>query len=65
MEWLQDRSEVLLRLSDQSLVPPLSRADEVKHPIPAPSPGIRAISASSPDRGISIDGPAEPNPAAQ
>ncbi|MFO1175573.1 MAG: error-prone DNA polymerase [Paracoccaceae bacterium] len=39
VEALQDRSEVLLRLSDRSLAPPLSRADEVRHPIPAPTPG--------------------------
>lgn len=39
VESLQDRSDVLLRLSDRSLVPPLSRADEVRHPIPAPTPG--------------------------
>ncbi|HQU68105.1 MAG TPA: error-prone DNA polymerase [Albidovulum sp.] len=38
-EALQDRSDVLLRLSDRSLTPPLSRADEVRHPIPAPAPG--------------------------
>jgi error-prone DNA polymerase len=39
VETLQDRSDVLLRLSDRSLMPPLSRADEVKHPIPAPTVG--------------------------
>ena len=39
VETLQDRSDVLLRLSDRSLVPPLSRADEVRNPIPAPAPG--------------------------
>lgn len=39
VEALQDRSEVLLRLSDRRLPVPLSRADEVKHPIPAPTPG--------------------------
>ena len=39
VEALQDRSDVLLRLSDRSLAPAVSRADEVKHPIPAPSPG--------------------------
>jgi error-prone DNA polymerase len=39
VESLQDRSDVLLRLSDRSLAPPLSRADEVKHPIPALTPG--------------------------
>ncbi len=38
-ETLEDRSDVLLRLSDRSLAPPLSRADEVKRPIPAPSRG--------------------------
>ena len=38
VESLQDRSAVLLRLSDRGLAPPLSRADEVKHPIPAPMP---------------------------
>ena len=37
VEGLQDRSDVLLRLSDRSLVPQLSRADEVKAPIPAPT----------------------------
>jgi len=36
---LQDRSDILLRLSDNSLRPPLARADEVKHPIPAPTLG--------------------------
>ncbi|MGL4238372.1 error-prone DNA polymerase [Tabrizicola sp.] len=39
VEALQDRSDILLRLSDRTLVPPLSRADEVKQPIPAPTPG--------------------------
>jgi len=39
VESLQDRSDVLLRLSDRSLAPPLSRADEVRHPIPAPTLG--------------------------
>jgi error-prone DNA polymerase len=39
VEALKDRSDVLLRLSDRSLVPPLSRADEVQHPIPAPTLG--------------------------
>ncbi len=38
-EVLEDRSDALLRLSDRSLSPPLSRADEVRHPIPAPTPG--------------------------
>jgi len=38
-EALEDRGDVLLRLSDRSLAPPLSRADEVRHPIPAPTPG--------------------------
>ncbi len=38
-ETLEDRSDVLLRLSDRSLALPLSRADEVKRPIPAPSRG--------------------------
>ena len=37
VEALQDRGDVLLRLSDRSLATPLSRADEVKHPIPAPT----------------------------
>ncbi|MFC3181987.1 error-prone DNA polymerase [Cypionkella sinensis] len=37
VESLQDRSDVLLRLSDRNLVPQLSRADEVKNPIPAPT----------------------------
>jgi error-prone DNA polymerase len=37
VEALRDRSDALLRLSDHSLVPPLSRADEVTHPIPAPT----------------------------
>lgn len=37
VESLQDRSDVLLRLSARSLVPQLSRADEVKNPIPAPT----------------------------
>ena len=36
---LRDRSDALLRLSDRSLAPPLSRADEVRNPIPAPAPG--------------------------
>ncbi|MBE2278415.1 MAG: error-prone DNA polymerase [Rhodobacteraceae bacterium] len=36
---LQDRSDVLLRLADRSLAPPLSRADEVRNPIPAPTLG--------------------------
>ena len=36
---LRDRSDALLRLSDRSLAPRLSRADEVRNPIPAPSPG--------------------------
>lgn len=36
---LQDRSDFLLRLSDRSLMPPLSGADEEKHPVPAPTPG--------------------------
>ncbi len=39
VEALKDRSDVLLRLSDRSLVVPLSRADEVKNPIPAPTLG--------------------------
>ncbi len=39
VEALQDRSDALLRLSDRGFAPPLSRADEVKHPIPAPTPG--------------------------
>lgn len=37
VESLQDRSDVLLRLSDRSLPVPLSRADEVRNPIPAPT----------------------------
>ncbi|WP_426037512.1 error-prone DNA polymerase [Cypionkella sp. TWP1-2-1b2] len=37
VESLQDRSDVLLRLSDRSLAPPLARGDEVKNPIPAPT----------------------------
>ena len=36
---LQDRSDAIVRLSDRSLALPLSRADEVRHPIPAPTPG--------------------------
>jgi len=39
VEALQDRSDVLLRLSDRNFALPLSRADEVRHPIPAPAPG--------------------------
>ena len=39
VESLQDRSDVLVRLSDRSLAPPLSRPDEAKHTIPAPTPG--------------------------
>lgn len=39
VESLQDRSDVLLRLSDRGFVPPLSRADEVRKPIPSPTPG--------------------------
>jgi error-prone DNA polymerase len=39
VESLQDRSDVLLRLSDRNLPVPQSRADEVKHPIPAPTHG--------------------------
>lgn len=39
VEGLEDRSDVLLRLSDRSLSPPLSRADEVRNQIPAPTPG--------------------------
>jgi len=35
VETLEDRSDVLRRLSDRSLAPPLSRADEVRNPIPA------------------------------
>jgi error-prone DNA polymerase len=38
VETLQDRGDILLRLSDHSLSPPLSRADEVKRPIPAQIP---------------------------
>ncbi len=38
VESLQDRNDALLRLSDRSLPTPLSRADEVTHPIPAPTP---------------------------
>jgi error-prone DNA polymerase len=37
-ETLQDRSDVLLRLSDRTFAAPLARADEVKHSIPAPTP---------------------------
>jgi error-prone DNA polymerase len=37
VEALHDRSDVLLRLSDRSLPVPLSRADEVRNPIPAPA----------------------------
>jgi error-prone DNA polymerase len=36
---LVDRSDVLLRLSDRGFTPPLSRADEVRHSIPAPTQG--------------------------
>ncbi len=39
VESLQDRSDILLRLSDRSLMPPLSGTDDVKHPIPAPTLG--------------------------
>ncbi|MBI1216910.1 MAG: DNA polymerase III subunit alpha [Rhodobacteraceae bacterium] len=39
VETLKDRSDILLRLSDRSLASPLSRADEVKNPIPAPATG--------------------------
>jgi len=39
VETLRDRGDALMRLADRTLVPPLSRADEVAHPIPAPSPG--------------------------
>jgi error-prone DNA polymerase len=39
VEALQDRSDVLLRLSDRSFTPPLSRADEVRTPLPAPTRG--------------------------
>jgi error-prone DNA polymerase len=35
---LGDRSDALLRLSDTTFAPPLSRADEVTRPIPAPLP---------------------------
>jgi error-prone DNA polymerase len=38
-ETLADRSDALLRLADQPLTPPLSRADEVARPIPDPVPG--------------------------
>lgn len=38
-ETLQDRSDVLLRLSDKALVSPLARADEVKSPTPAAPQG--------------------------
>jgi error-prone DNA polymerase len=38
-ESLLDRSDVLLRLSDRGFTPPLSRADEVRHSIPAPTQG--------------------------
>ncbi len=36
VEALEDRSDALLRLADRELVVPLSRADEVTRPIPAP-----------------------------
>ena len=36
---LTDRSDALLRLSDNHLAFPLSRADEVTRPIPSPTPG--------------------------
>lgn len=39
VEALQDRSDVLLRLSDRSFTSPLSRADEARNPLPAPTPG--------------------------
>jgi error-prone DNA polymerase len=38
VERLGDRSDALLRLSDTTFTPPLSRADEVARPIPAPMP---------------------------
>lgn len=38
VESLEDRGDVLLRLSDRSLLPPLSRADEVRKPLAAPMP---------------------------
>lgn len=37
VDTLQDRSDTLLRLSDRSLLPPISRSDEVRNPIPAPT----------------------------
>ena len=37
VETLIDRSDVLLRLSDRALLPPLARTDEVRNPIPAPT----------------------------
>ncbi|WP_126979116.1 error-prone DNA polymerase [Frigidibacter oleivorans] len=39
VESLLDRSDVLMRLSDRSLSPPLARADEVKNQVPAPTLG--------------------------
>ena len=39
VEALQDRSDVLLRLSGSNFAPPLSRADEVVHPVPGPTLG--------------------------
>jgi error-prone DNA polymerase len=36
---LADRGDALMRLSNDGLDPPLSRADEVVRPIPAPAPG--------------------------
>jgi len=39
VDGLEDRSDVLLRMSDRSLLPPLARADEVNRPIPAPTQG--------------------------
>lgn len=38
-EALQDRSDVLLHLSDRSLPPPSCGADDARHPIPAPTLG--------------------------
>ncbi|MDZ4392078.1 error-prone DNA polymerase, partial [Cypionkella sp.] len=39
VEQLNDRSDALLHLSGSPFAPPLSRADEVAHPIPAPTLG--------------------------
>jgi error-prone DNA polymerase len=39
VEELVDRGEVLLRLADRPVNMPLSRADEVARPVPAPTHG--------------------------